>query len=207
MNSFLPVVSPFSESRVWEFFKNLGSKFTQLPLSLPEWSNDRAHFQPQMPSSQTSHAHSGLAPRLVVPTSRAADSLEGKTVILAEDDESNRAMMLMYLGDSWGMKVLEAGDGAQVLEHLQNCPHVDLILMDMQMPVLDGAQAAASIRAGKWAYRNIPILALTGNPNSENIEAARATGMNDFMLKSGDMRLLREKMVALLACTDHVLKH
>lgn len=124
--------------------------------------------------------------------------LTGKTVILAEDDATNRDMMLGYL-EGLGMKVLEAEDGQQVLRHLERGAHVDLILIDMQMPILNGVQTATAIRSQSWDHQNVPILALTGHSDQASIKTAETAGMNDFLVKTGDMKALREKILTVLS--------
>lgn len=130
----------------------------------------------------------------------SSDVLEGKTVILAEDDELNRLMV----GDclkSWGLTVLEAEGGRQVLAHLNNTPRVDLILMDMNMPDLNGVQTTQAIRSRDWEHQGIFILAFTGNSDELDVRTALSAGMNGHILKSGDMQLLQGKMLEVLTST------
>jgi CheY-like chemotaxis protein len=127
--------------------------------------------------------------------------LEGRTVILAEDDELNRLMV----GDclkSWGLNVLEAEGGRQVLAHLNNTPSVDLILMDMNMPGLNGVQTTQAIRSRDWEHQGIFILALSGNSDELDVRTALKAGMNGYILKTGDMKLLQGKMLEALAATE-----
>ncbi|CAN7172910.1 hybrid sensor histidine kinase/response regulator [Polaromonas sp. LjRoot131] len=131
----------------------------------------------------------------------SSDILEGRTVILAEDDELNRLMV----GDclkSWGLNVLEAEGGRQVLAHLNNTPSVDLILMDMNMPGLNGVQTTQAIRSRDWEHRGIFILALSGNSEELDVRTALKAGMNGYILKNGDMKLLQGKMLEALAGTE-----
>jgi two-component system CAI-1 autoinducer sensor kinase/phosphatase CqsS len=130
----------------------------------------------------------------------SSDALEGKTVILAEDDELNRLMV----GDclkSWGLTVLEAEGGHQVLTHLNNTPRVDLILMDMNMPDLNGVQTTQAIRSRNWEHQDIFILAFTGNSEELDVKTALQAGMNGHIVKSGDMKVLQGKMLEVLAST------
>ena len=74
-----------------------------------------------------------------------------------------------------------------------------MVLMDMQMPEMDGCEAAKAIRALQRSdARTVPILALTGNSDSSDVERARAAGMNDFMVKPVQMKLLAQMMSAYL---------
>ncbi|WP_444340496.1 response regulator, partial [Phascolarctobacterium succinatutens] len=75
----------------------------------------------------------------------------------------------------------------------------DAILMDMQMPEMDGCEAAEAIRAlPREDAHAVPILALTGNSGSDDVERAMAAGMNDFMVKPVQMKLLAQMMGAYL---------
>ncbi len=127
--------------------------------------------------------------------------LTGKTIILAEDEASNREMMSSYL-ENFGIKVLEAENGQQVLDHLEHGAPADLILMDMQMPVLNGLQTTIAIRSKNWAHQHVPILALSGNSDQTSILATTQAGMNDFVVKTGDLKALREKIQTWLSSAN-----
>lgn len=74
-----------------------------------------------------------------------------------------------------------------------------MVLMDMQMPEMDGCEAAEAIRAlPREDAHAVPILALTGNSGSDDVERAMAAGMNDFMVKPVQMKLLAQMMSAYL---------
>ena len=76
---------------------------------------------------------------------------------------------------------------------------ISMVLMDMQMPEMDGCEAAEAIRAlPREDALKVPILALTGNSGSDDVERAMAAGMNDFMVKPVQMKLLAQMMSAYL---------
>ena len=80
-----------------------------------------------------------------------------------------------------GYQVLVAAHGAEALEVLEQEP-IDLILMDCNMPVMDGYEASRRIRNnGRWP--ELPIVALTANALSDERERCRAAGMNDYLAK------------------------
>ncbi|MFS2032907.1 hybrid sensor histidine kinase/response regulator [Polaromonas sp. CT11-55] len=167
-------------------------EFTQFTLTFP--------VAPQTGMNKAPETLQASVPPAAKPVI-SSDVLEGKTVILAEDDELNRLMVGDCLKD-WGLTVLEAEGGRQVLAHLNNTPGVDLILMDMNMPGLDGVQTTKAIRSRDWEHQGIFILALSGNSDELDVRTALSAGMNGYILKNGDMKSLRGKMLEALAATQ-----
>ena len=114
------------------------------------------------------------------------------TVLVVEDNEVNR-MIARELLRSFGVQVIEASDGAQAVEVLSR-QHVDLILMDCQMPVMDGYQATHEIRLreAQQGLGRMPILALTANAFEEDADRARQAGMDGHLAKPYTRAQLRE---------------
>ncbi len=116
-----------------------------------------------------------------VPAERAlAARFGGARVLLAEDDAVNQEVIRAYLVAA-GLQVDVVDDGRQALERVRTEPYA-LVLMDVQMPVLDGLDATRAIRQlpGKAA---LPILAMTANAFAEDRIACLAAGMNDHVSK------------------------
>lgn len=122
------------------------------------------------------------------------ESLEGKRVLLVDDNEINREILKETLIDH-GLLVEEADDGSKAVAAVKaNEPgYYHFILMDIEMPVLDGFEATEKIRKLPNRIRaNIPIIALTANAVPENRKRAVAAGMDDFLVKPiNSARLLR----------------
>jgi two-component system, sensor histidine kinase and response regulator len=110
-----------------------------------------------------------------------SSALTGRRILLAEDNPLNQNVATMIL-ESAGCEVIVANDGAQALNILINDKKFDSILMDMQMPVMDGLTAAREIRALP-ELGNIPIMALTANASDEDRKRCLDAGMNDYSSK------------------------
>ncbi|MBF0392014.1 MAG: response regulator [Alphaproteobacteria bacterium] len=100
-------------------------------------------------------------------------------ILLAEDNPVNRVVAVGILQRN-GHTVVAAADGAQAVEALERDGPFDLILMDVQMPGMDGLQATRAIRQGGWTG---PILALTANAMRSDVELCLAAGMNGHVSK------------------------
>ena len=124
-----------------------------------------------------------VAPPAVEQVDRRA-RFEGVRVLLVEDNEINQELALELLGGA-GLEVTLACDGQEAIEVLATGTY-DLVLMDCQMPVMDGYEATRLIRAqSRWA--DLPIIAMTANAMSRDRELALAAGMNDHIAKPLDV--------------------
>jgi CheY-like chemotaxis protein len=114
-------------------------------------------------------------------------ALRGARVLLAEDNEMNQQIACELLGDA-GLVVDVAQNGEEALK-MVNSARYDLVLMDMQMPVMDGVMATQAIRR-MTRLRNLPIVAMTANARAEDRRSCLDAGMNDFLSKPIDPELL-----------------
>ncbi|MDC1437020.1 response regulator [Gammaproteobacteria bacterium] len=104
------------------------------------------------------------------------------SILLAEDNKANQLVSKAML-NAIGADVELANDGLEVLSLLSSKPF-ELILMDCQMPNLDGLEATARIRQMEGeAYQSIPIIALTADVQESTREECLRLGMNDFLSK------------------------
>ncbi|MDM7862015.1 ATP-binding protein [Alteromonas sp. ASW11-36] len=115
-------------------------------------------------------------------------------VLLVEDNHINQVVAQNQLDEH---RVEIADNGLKAIEHLRDSTaHYDVILMDCQMPVMDGFEASERIRAGDAgnANRKIPIIALTANAMKGDRERCLAAGMNDYISKPFDATVLNQKV-------------
>ncbi|MCW8925125.1 MAG: ATP-binding protein [Xanthomonadales bacterium] len=112
-----------------------------------------------------------------------------KKILLAEDDEINMLVALKQL-ELLGYQADVARDGNEALEALEQASY-DLILMDCQMPVLDGLQATRLIRQRGYSRSRLPIIALTANTFDEDRDDCLECGMNDFIAKPAKLEDIR----------------
>ena len=128
------------------------------------------------------------------------DSLAGKRILMAEDNALNAEIAQELLNDL-GIKTNWVENGEICVKALTQAPaHAfDLILMDIQMPVMNGLEAAEHIRAlADPDKASIPIIAMTANAFAEDRQRCLEAGMNDHMGKPIDPELLKETLLRYL---------
>ncbi len=125
-------------------------------------------------------------------------SLEGLNILLVEDNQINQIVAAKFL-KKWNCEVQFADNGEQALDQVMT-NNFDLILMDIQMPIMNGYQAAEAIRNMPAPHGDIPIIALTADVLPEVREEAIRVGMNDLMTKPFNS----EKLHAIIL--KHLLK-
>ncbi|MDO4403573.1 MAG: response regulator [Atopobiaceae bacterium] len=133
-------------------------------------------------------------------TEAAMPDLTGKRVLLAEDNDMNRLIAEDILSRN-GLVVEEARDGVEAVEKMKAAPagYYDIILMDIQMPNMDGYEAAKQIRAlDDKGKANIPIVAVTANVFEEDKKIAMESGMNGHLAKPYDVPAIMQTLGELL---------
>jgi signal transduction histidine kinase/ActR/RegA family two-component response regulator len=124
------------------------------------------------------------APLLSVPErGEGLDVLRGARVLLVEDNDMNQIIATEFLADA-GCDVEIAADGSIALDMIRAKPY-DVVLMDMQMPVMDGVTATREIRRDA-RFDALPVIAMTANAMEQDRRACRAAGMNAYVTKPFD---------------------
>ena len=135
----------------------------------------------------------------------SSEQLRGRRVLLVEDNAVNQEVVRCLL-DELGLQVTIAGDGEAALRLLKlqqndNSPPFSAILMDCQMPHMDGYDCTRQIRAGLAGKvaRQLPIIALTANALSGDKEKCSAAGMDDYLSKPIEPERLQNKLISWIA--------
>lgn len=121
-----------------------------------------------------------------------AEPIRGARVLLVEDNEVNQFVAQEFLIKA-GLQVTTADNGSEGVERVRNAPF-DIVLMDMQMPVMDGVQATRLIRTLPFG-KGLPIIAMTAAVTPEDREACIQAGMNDHLTKPIIPTEVLEKLV------------
>jgi signal transduction histidine kinase/sensor domain CHASE-containing protein/ActR/RegA family two-component response regulator len=132
--------------------------------------------------------------------SNKENSLAAVNVLLVEDIEINR-MIATELLENHGANVTQAFDGQQALDALQTGAHFDVVLMDIQMPVMDGLEATRAIRLMP-EFEYLPVLAMTANAMNEDIANCQEAGMNGHIPKPIDESNMLSTILAALHPSD-----
>ncbi|WP_286235709.1 response regulator [Thalassotalea sediminis] len=132
-------------------------------------------------------------------------------IMVVEDNRINQVVLKGMLSNI-NLSADIAGNGEEALDLLKNCPdnaRYELIIMDCQMPVLDGYKTTAAIRQGEAGdhYREIVIIAMTANAMKGDMEKCLAAGMNDYAAKPVDADLLQEKLCRWLGVEDQQIRY
>lgn len=125
--------------------------------------------------------------------------LETKRILLAEDNELNREIATEFLSAT-GVMIEEAVDGKQAVELFQKSPvgYYNLIFMDIQMPKMNGYEAARAIRSMDRPDCDLPIIAMTANAFSDDIRMTKEAGMNEHISKPIDIQKLYQVLEEFL---------
>ena len=131
-----------------------------------------------------------------------AGEFSGKTLLIAEDIEINREILIAFLEDT-GLVIDCAENGKEALDMIASAPaKYDIVLMDVQMPIMNGFEATQHIRSLPQCEK-LPIIALTANVFKSDIEECLLAGMDDHLGKPLDIDKVLEKLRLYLSPTQY----
>lgn len=123
--------------------------------------------------------------------------MEAKKILVVEDNEDTREILLYRLKSMGNYEVLLASDGKEALE-MATKTKPDLIIMDLKMPVMDGWEATKALRQTDWG-KDLPVIALTAQAMERDEEKALSAGCDDYIAKPiMDYSILKKKVEKLL---------
>ncbi|MBB6731977.1 response regulator [Cohnella zeiphila] len=166
--------SPFAGGPPPSSFGDEISAAAQEPPGLAPPESPLPVVEPQAPQSEPEKRFPSAKPRSESP-------LAGKTILLVDDDPRN-VFSLTSLLNHYQIEVVPAENGREALERLEDHPGIDLVLMDIMMPEMDGFEAMTLIRSNpKW--RSLPVIALTAKAMKEDRDKSMRAGASDYLAK------------------------
>ncbi len=121
----------------------------------------------------------------------------GKKILVVEDNEDTREILLYRIKSMGNFEVLLASDGKEALK-IATESRPDLIVMDLKMPVMDGWEATSALRRTDWG-KDLPVIALTAQAMEGDEEKALNAGCSDYIAKPiMDYTILKKKIEKLL---------
>jgi CheY-like chemotaxis protein len=124
------------------------------------------------------------------------DKLKGRSILIVDDDPRNTFALVSYL-ESLEMKIYTAGDGYQAIKLLDDGAAIEIILMDMMMPEMDGYETIGRIRSSRTSGA-IPIIAVTAKAMKGDREKCLSAGASEYVSKPVNMQDLLEKIANIL---------
>jgi len=123
--------------------------------------------------------------------------LNGREILIVDDDARNIFALSSYL-DSIGIKIYSVENGYEAIDFLKDGHGVDVVLMDMMMPELDGYEAIGKIREDK-AIAYVPIIAVTAKAMKSDREKCLEAGADEYVSKPVNLQELLQKMSVLIS--------
>ncbi|BDR16163.1 response regulator [Vibrio sp. STUT-A11] len=189
----LEALFTYSEARIVYLFERHPASRVCLPVNEAIWVEtqawllntantiDQVLFDSRDTTSLSDHGEvAALAPAY------------GRTIMVVDDNESLRKFTAILL-EKQGFAVIQKENGQQAVEALET-DSVDVILMDIEMPVMDGIEASRVIRKSNKHYSSVPIIAYTGDSTAFTLDKIGSSGMSDFIVKPANKTRLLDKI-------------
>jgi signal transduction histidine kinase/CheY-like chemotaxis protein len=162
----------------------------ELIATLDELRQRVAEYLAVDSAGRTGHAEPAPERPAAVPADDGR--LAGRTVLVVDDDTRN-VFALASMLEFYGMRVLHAGNGRTGINILRQNPEIDLVLMDVMMPEMDGYEATELIRSDP-RYEHLPIIAVTAKAMAGDREKSLAAGATDYIAKPVEAHVLVERI-------------
>lgn len=120
---------------------------------------------------------------------------EKQTILIADDSEMNRAILAEMLGDSY--VILEAENGCKAIESMQCRADIDLVLLDIMMPEMDGFDVLKVMNQQNW-IAEVPVIMISAESSLDSVERAYDLGASDYISRPFDMAVVRRRVVNTL---------
>ena len=130
------------------------------------------------------------------------DAVEDYKILIIDDAASMRSVEKDCLKDFGFVDIQEAVNGKDALKKIES-RKFDLILCDWDMPEMDGLTLLKNIRS-QWSEKELPFIMVTGNATPDYVRSAIKEGINDFMVKPVQIKVLKEKVFAVLGSVNEV---
>jgi len=177
-----------------QYFADLGFDFS---LPKPVITSDLARALVLVANKNTTKRSQRVLPNSTEDKKITVKSLPKSTRILLVEDNSINQIVAKSLLTNLGAQVEIANNGQEALSLLE-ADYYDVVLMDCQMPVMDGYTATRSIRKSQQAYKDIYIIAMTANAMSGDRDKCIAAGMDDYLTKPIDVAALENSLLEAL---------
>lgn len=112
--------------------------------------------------------------------------------LVIDDSSTMRLILARFLG-KMGFQVVEAENGREALERLREMGQLDLVLVDWNMPEMNGVDFVKSVRADR-SFDHLPLVMVTTNSELEHVAEALEAGANEYVMKPFTMDVIREKL-------------
>jgi len=122
--------------------------------------------------------------------------LEGKNILIVDDDKRNTFALSSYLGEL-GITIQTSASGLEALDMLTNSHEIDLVLMDMMMPEMDGFETIERMRSNPLINK-LPVISVTAKAMIGDREKCLEAGASEYVSKPVNIKELLEKMAALI---------
>jgi two-component system sensor histidine kinase/response regulator len=179
---------------------NCNLKYLAKPLTLDSFNQALNDYSKQ-DSQHNSDLQSNDNKKAILPISKSLPKQELQTILLVEDNKINQIVATKLL-QSLGFQVDVAEDGEEAIEKIEQ-GHYSVVLMDIQMPKMDGKEATIALRK-KYNHHQLKIIALTANITEEEVSYYKDIGMDGHLGKPYELTKIKEVLAECFQLSQHI---